>query len=107
MDGIKGPLKINGLSGVTETKVDKLDLKDLNKKKDAAEKFEAMLVHEMMKSMWNTVPKSGMISGSSEEQTFRDMLSEAVADSVSKGQGIGIKDVIYKDMNKLDKKQSS
>jgi Rod binding domain-containing protein len=36
---------------------------------------------------------------------YRDMLNEAVADSISKGRGIGIKDVIAKDLDGLAKKR--
>ena len=70
----------------------------------AAMQFEAMLVHEMLQSMWKTVPKGELLSGSDEESTFRDMMNEAVANSISQGKGIGIKDVILKDINKLEKK---
>jgi flagellar protein FlgJ len=70
----------------------------------AAEQFEALLVHEMLKSMWQTVPKGELLSGSSEEQTYRDMLNEALASSISEGRGIGIKDVILNDINSMQKK---
>lgn len=69
----------------------------------AAEQFEALLTHEMLKSMWNTVPKGELLSGSSEEQTYRDMLNEALANSIAEGRGIGIKEVIMKDINQLAK----
>lgn len=69
----------------------------------AAEQFEALLTQEMLKSMWNTVPKGELISGSSEEQTYRDLLNEALANSIAEGQGIGIKEVILKDINRLAK----
>ncbi len=69
----------------------------------AAEQFEALLVQEMLKSMWNSVPKGELISGSSEEQTYRDMFNEALANSIAEGRGIGIKEVILKDINRLAK----
>jgi flagellar protein FlgJ len=69
----------------------------------AAEQFEALLTHEMLKSMWNTVPKGELLTGSSEEQTYRDMLNEALANSIAEGRGIGIKEVIMKDINRLAK----
>ena len=70
---------------------------------DAAKQFEALMVQEMLKSMWSTVPKGQLLSGSNEEDTYRDMLNQAVADSVSEGRGIGIKEVIQKDIDKLEK----
>lgn len=71
--------------------------------KQAAQQFEGLLLQEMLKSMWTTVPQGGMLSGSHEEKMYRDMLNEAMADSISEGKGIGIKDVILKDLNKLSK----
>lgn len=69
----------------------------------AAQQFEAMLLKQMIDSMWSTVPKEGLLSGSSEESMYRDMLNEALASSISEGKGIGVKDVILKDINKLAK----
>ncbi len=68
-----------------------------------AEQFESMLVKQMMDSMWSTVPKEGLVSGSHEESMYRDMLNEALANSISEGRGIGVKEVILKDIQKLSK----
>lgn len=76
----------------------------LNDPAQAAVQFEALILQEMMKSMWKTVPDGGVLSGSREEETYRDMLNEAVAQSIASGKGVGIKDVIAKDINKLEKK---
>lgn len=76
----------------------------LNDPAQAAVQFEALILQEMMKSMWRTVPDGGVLSGSREEETYRDMLNEAVAQSIASGKGVGIKDVIAKDINKLEKK---
>ncbi|MEY4701567.1 MAG: flagellar rod assembly protein/muramidase FlgJ [Pseudomonadota bacterium] len=69
----------------------------------AAQQFEAMLVKQMIDSMWSTVPKKGVLTGSNEESMYRDMLNEALANSISEGKGIGVKDVILKDINKFSK----
>ena len=69
----------------------------------AAQQFEALLVKQMIDSMWSTVPKKGLLSGTNEESMYRDMLNEALANSISEGRGIGVKDVILKDINKLSK----
>lgn len=71
----------------------------------AAQQFEALLVQQMLESMWNTVPNKGLLSGSNEEAMYRDLLNEALANSISEGKGLGIKDVIMKDFNKLNKKK--
>ena len=68
----------------------------------AARDFEALLLHQMVKSMWRTVPSNGMLSGSKEEELYRDMLNEALATSISEGQGIGIRDLVVKEMEKRE-----
>jgi flagellar protein FlgJ len=76
----------------------------LNDPKEAAEQFEALILQEMLKSMWQTVPQDGVLSGSNEEATYRDMLNQAIAESVARGRGVGIKEVIANDISKLQKK---
>jgi len=73
---------------------------ELAEMEKAATQFEALLLHQMFKAMWNTVPKGGLLSGSSEEGHYRDMLNQELADQISESQGIGIKDVIMRDLNK-------
>ena len=68
----------------------------------AGEQFEAMMLQEMLKSMWSTVPSGGMLTSSHEEEMFRDMLNEAVAGTISHGEGIGIKNVVIKDIKQLE-----
>jgi len=75
-----------------------------NTPESAAAEFEGLLVQEMLKSMWQTVPQGQLLSGSSEEDMYRDMLNEAVASSISEGRGMGIREVILKDIKKFDKK---
>lgn len=71
---------------------------------DAARSFESLLVHQMMNAMWSTVPKEGLLSSSREEELFRDMLNQALSDSIAEGRGIGLRDVIVKDMTKNEHK---
>ncbi|MCB0331943.1 MAG: rod-binding protein [Bdellovibrionales bacterium] len=66
----------------------------------AAEQFEALLLQEMMKEMWKTVPSAGLISGSREEELYRDMLNEQIAKQISESQPLGIKDLILREMEK-------
>lgn len=67
----------------------------------AAGGFEALLLHQMMKSMWATVDTSGLLGeDSNQAQFFRDMFNEAVADNIAKGRGIGIKSFVGKELAK-------
>ncbi|GEM_PF-3573083 len=68
----------------------------------ASRQFEALLLQQMMKSMWDTVPESGLLGGGNEASMYRDMLNEALASSISGGQGIGVRDMVARDMKKID-----
>jgi Rod binding domain-containing protein len=70
---------------------------------DAAMQFESMLLKQMFSSMWSAVPQEGILSGSREEEIYRDMLNQAIADATSKGQGLGIKEVIKKELMRHEK----
>ena len=66
----------------------------------ASQQFEAMLAKQMIGSMWAAVPQGGMLSGSNEEEIYRDMLSDALAESMSKGKGMGIKAIVSRELSK-------
>jgi|688.fasta_scaffold03844_22 Rod binding domain-containing protein len=102
MDGIKG---LGKLANISEVKVPEKPLPLNQDPKAAAEQFEGILVQEMLKSMWSTVPKEGLLTGSHEESMYRDLFNEALSKSISEGQGMGIKEVILKDLNALSKKK--
>lgn len=72
----------------------------------AAEQFESLLVNEMLKSMWQTVPQGELLSGGNDERTYRDMLNEALANSIAAGKGIGIKDVVMKDLKGKEQRRA-
>ena len=102
-----GLARINLQAAAAENKLSKtaekkaaLDPKEEAKIADAAEQFEALLVQQMFNSMWQAIPQEGLLSGSNEEALYRDMFNQALAESLSKNQSLGIKDVIMKEMKK-------
>jgi flagellar protein FlgJ len=83
--------------------VDKSTSPEEAKKIDEASKnFEALLLHQMLKSMWESVPAGGLFGDTNESQMYRDMFNEALADSISEGQGIGVREVIVRDLRRLE-----
>lgn len=71
----------------------------------AATQFEALLLHQMLNEMWKTVPKDGLFSESGREQEmYRDMLNEGIANDIAEKQSIGVRDVLIKDMQRALKK---
>lgn len=102
MTSIK-PSVLNRYAAAAETKPGR-SVPLTQKPEEVARQFEGLLLKQMIDSMWSTVPKGGVISGSNEETMYRDMLNDALATSISEGKGIGVKDVILKDLNRLSKK---
>jgi Rod binding domain-containing protein len=77
--------------------------KDAAAIEEAAGGFEALLLHNMLKAMWETVEFTGFMGGDSNEaQIYRDMLNQAIADSVVEGKGIGVKDFLTKEIAKAE-----
>ena len=71
--------------------------KELDK---AASGFEALLLHEMLKSMWATIDTTGLLGEeSNQSQIYRDMLNQAMSDSISEGRGIGVKDFVKREIS--------
>jgi Rod binding domain-containing protein len=69
--------------------------------KQAATDFEGMLLQQMFKSMWASVPESGLTGGGGKEgEYFRDMFIEGLSKDVAKGQGLGIKEIIQKELER-------
>lgn len=61
----------------------------------AAQDFEALLLQQMFSSMWK-----GTVETSNEESLYRDMLNQAIAEEMSKGRGLGLKEMVIKELKK-------
>jgi len=103
MDGIKSPTKVDivhsGLATEPVLNQAKKPLSD-TKAKDAAEQFESLLLSQMFTSMWQGVGKDELYGDGKEMEYYKDFYNKALSDSVAKGQGIGIKEIILKDFEK-------
>ena len=84
------------------SELSKRELADEKKFNDAVNGFESMLLNEMLKSLWQTVEVKGWFGEeeSNESKIYRDMLNQALADSIAQGKGIGVKDVIRRELTK-------
>jgi soluble lytic murein transglycosylase-like protein len=66
------------------------------KKWKAAQDFEAIFIHQMLKSMRSTVPKDEEMS--SGRRIFTEMLDEQIANVASKTGSFGLANMIYKEL---------
>lgn len=62
-----------------------------------ARQFEALFVQMMLKSMRDTVPEGGLFSESGQKM-YQDMLDSQLSVSMSEHQGIGLAEVIAKQL---------
>ena len=72
--------------------------------KKVCQQFEAVLVHSMFKEMRNTVPDGGLIPRGQGEDMYREMLDWEIAQSMAKRDGLGIAEVLYRQIQGKDGK---
>ena len=74
----------------------------------AAQQFETVFMGMVLKSMRDTVPKDGLMSGGSEEQMFQGMLDQQFAQGMAEGKGAGLADLIVQQLSRnLNVEQSA
>ena len=68
------------------------------KLREAVEGFEAIFIQKMWQQMRNTIPKSGMFK-SREEKVWQGMFDQELSVKMSKSGGIGLSDMLYKQLS--------
>ena len=67
---------------------------------EVSRQFEAIFIHQMLKAMRKTVIRSELLGSFAGEQ-YESMMDEEFAKEVSKHQGIGLSEVIYRQLEYL------
>jgi len=98
----------NAFSQLTESKMDRLqkqaesgEYKDEKELKALAQQFEAIFMNQLMKSMRETLPKEGMLSSFSVDM-YESMFDQEVAGEMSRGRGMGLADVLYTQLSRMN-----
>jgi len=60
--------------------------------------FESLFVNMMLKTMRDTVEKSGLVDGGQAEDIFSDMLYDEYARDMTKNAGFGFADTVYREL---------
>lgn len=68
--------------------------------KNACKEFEAYFINQLFKDMRNTIQPGGLIEKSRGEEVFQEMLDEEYSKLASNGNGIGLADMLYKQLSK-------
>lgn len=93
----KAKIEEKSFENVLNNAVEKENEEEL---REACREFEQYFVNQLFKEMRNTVHSGGLIPKSQGEKLFEEMLDDEYAKEISKGNGIGISDMMYKQLSK-------
>lgn len=94
-----GKLNSNQLNPIQAQPLSEKKTKVTDEKlREVAEMYEKHFIREMMKEMNATVHEGGMIQKNNAEKTFQDMLDDQYAGNWGKAGGIGLADMIHKQL---------
>jgi len=69
---------------------------------EVARQLESLLLYNLLKEMWATVPEGTLLDTGMAGEFYREMWLEALADEISRtGDGIGLADVLAADITRL------
>lgn len=87
------------LRGQAQQKTDKAT-------RETATQFEALFIHEMLKSMRQTIEKSDL-NGSDAEDTFQEMYDRELSQQLAKRNTLGVADMLVKHLDRANAPQST
>jgi Rod binding domain-containing protein len=82
----------------------RIDEKRLEK---ACQEFESIFIHQMMKAMRQTVPRTGFMAEGKERNIFQALFDEEISKIISKRGGLGVGKTLYRQMERKAGENSS
>jgi len=73
---------------------------DEKKLKKLTADFESVFLYYVLKTMRDTVPKSGFIDVKNGEEIYRSMMDQEIAKSMADKRDSGISDMLFKQLNR-------
>jgi flagellar protein FlgJ len=96
---------LSNIASTPGTKRTNVSERDIKLKKACAD-FEAILTYQLLKTMRQTIPRSGFLKGSHGKDTYEMMLDQKIADELAKkGQGLGLQKMLYNQISKQQAKK--
>lgn len=77
-----------------------MEEKDEKELKKACQEFEGYYLQQLFKEMRRTVPEGTLLEKSQGREIFEDMLYEEYAKDIAQGKGVGLSDLLYKQLSK-------
>lgn len=74
--------------------------KDGKKLMETCKNLESVFVNMMFKQMQSTLSKTSLTDGGFAEGMYNDMLTEQYSEEATKGKGLGLAQMIYKQLSK-------
>lgn len=69
------------------------------KLKKATQEFEALFMNKIFASMRDTIQDGGLVEKSMGEEVFTEMLDSEIAQQSSKGEGLGLGDMLFESLS--------
>lgn len=95
--------------GIEQAQIDRSKLNKITNSKDdprkTAQEFEAFFLSQMFEIMSAGVKTDGPMGGGQAEGKWRSFLNDEYGKTMSKGRGIGIADMVYDQMIKMQEVQ--
>lgn len=71
---------------------------------EVCQEFESVLIAHLLKTMRKTVPKADVMPHESLcEDIYRSMMDEALANAVARGSGVGLAEILYRQLSRSKK----
>jgi len=97
---LKRPYAAAGPPTVIQNKTPKSQTAFDRKARQAAEKFEAVFLSQILKSMSVGIKSKGLFSGGSGEAIFKGVMNDEIAKQIARNGGIGLADSVYREIIK-------
>jgi flagellar protein FlgJ len=75
-----------------------------DKLRQACRDFESILTQQMMQQMRQTVPENSLFSGGRAEEIYTSMMDGEMAKTFAQGRGLGLSEVMYRQLSALQDK---
>jgi len=87
-----------GLHAATPERGPQVDARQKEALRRACREFEAIFIEQWLKEVRRTLPESVALPLSAGEGLYRDLADEALARALSNGKGIGLADLLYRQL---------
>ena len=100
--------KKNNFSNILNTKISLKSAEPKTKEEQkiwkSAQDFEAFFLSQLFSQMRKTVPKNDLFGNKKREELFQGLLDEEVCKNLAKGKGLGLAEMLYKQLTPQNEK---